>query len=75
MILIKCHLIFFIYFTLVHSFIIDVDDLYINSEFTPEELSEIKNMSIDIEDVEIEDDLLQYINTFSKVIYKFISVS
>ncbi|KAF0389229.1 hypothetical protein F8M41_010938 [Gigaspora margarita] len=51
---------------LLHSFIIDPDDQYVQSGFTQEELKENIETTTSPQELQIEDDLLNYINTFAK---------
>ncbi|GET04606.1 C2H2-type zinc finger transcription factor [Rhizophagus clarus] len=54
------------YHNLIHSFIIDPEDKFVHSGFTMEELQEICETKSMQEPPQIDDDLLQYIDSFAK---------
>lgn len=54
-------------FSLVHSFIIDTEDTFIKDEFSEEELSEIVEKNKEQSIPEIDEEILEYIDTFAKV--------
>ncbi|CAJ0909361.1 5496_t:CDS:2, partial [Entrophospora sp. SA101] len=54
-------------FSLVHSFIIDIEDTFIKDEFTGERISEIVEKRNGQSRPEIDEKLFEYINTFAKV--------
>ncbi|CAG8814804.1 20531_t:CDS:2, partial [Dentiscutata erythropus] len=51
---------------LVHSFIIDCEDRFVQSGFTNNELMEIREASDKQGEMQIDDELLNYISTFAK---------
>ena len=51
---------------MVHSFILDPDDAFIREAFDEEEMSEMVKKG-NIQDPEINENILNYINTFAKV--------
>ncbi|CAJ0761967.1 12316_t:CDS:2 [Entrophospora sp. SA101] len=53
--------------SLVHSFIIDIEDTFIKDEFTGERISEIVEKRNGQSRPEIDEKLFEYINTFAKV--------
>ncbi|CAB5358950.1 unnamed protein product [Rhizophagus irregularis] len=54
------------YHNLVHSFIIDTEDTFIKDEFSEEELSEIVEKNKEQSIPEIDEKILEYIDTFAK---------
>ncbi|CAG8532643.1 3996_t:CDS:10 [Paraglomus occultum] len=54
------------YHNLVHSFILDPEDPFIKNAFTEEELFEIIEKKNGEDQLEIDDELLEYIDTFAK---------
>ncbi|CAG8687672.1 6473_t:CDS:2 [Rhizophagus irregularis] len=52
--------------SLVHSFIIDTEDTFIKDEFSEEELSEIVEKNKEQSIPEIDEEILEYIDTFAK---------
>ncbi|GBC48009.2 C2H2-type zinc finger transcription factor [Rhizophagus irregularis DAOM 181602=DAOM 197198] len=54
------------YHNLVHSFIIDTEDTFIKDEFSEEELSEIVEKNKEQSIPEIDEEILEYIDTFAK---------
>ncbi|RIB15284.1 hypothetical protein C2G38_1590933 [Gigaspora rosea] len=54
------------YYNLVHSFILDPTDEFIKNAFKEEELSEIIKKENGNDLLEIDDEILEYINTFAK---------
>src|SRR6185369_3646937 len=61
-------------FSLVHSFIIDIEDTFIKDEFTGEEISEIVEKGNGQSRPEIDEKLFEYINTFAKVSLSWIDI-
>jgi hypothetical protein len=57
------------YLSLVHSFIIDLEDPYICTAFTDEELTEISEENRK-EAPYLDNELLQFISSFAKVNYQ-----
>ncbi|CAG8831806.1 41550_t:CDS:10, partial [Gigaspora margarita] len=55
------------YHNLVHSFILDPEDTFVKNAFSKEEMDEILNKSVQ-DPPEIEDEVLKYLNTFSKIL-------
>ncbi|PKC72606.1 hypothetical protein RhiirA1_490960 [Rhizophagus irregularis] len=55
------------YHNLVHSFIIDTEDTFIKDEFSEEELSEIVEKNKEQSIPEIDEKILEYIDTFAKL--------
>ncbi|KAF0470740.1 hypothetical protein F8M41_025289 [Gigaspora margarita] len=53
------------YHNLVRSFILDPEDTFVKNAFSKEEMDEILNKSVQ-DPPEIEDEVLKYLNTFSK---------
>ncbi|UZN99216.1 uncharacterized protein OCT59_000496 [Rhizophagus irregularis] len=53
--------------SLVHSFIIDTEDTFIKDEFSEEELSEIVEKNKEQSIPEIDEEILEYIDTFAKL--------
>ncbi|PKY56770.1 hypothetical protein RhiirA4_477295 [Rhizophagus irregularis] len=53
--------------SLVHSFIIDTEDTFIKDEFSEEELSEIVEKKKEQSIPEIDEEILEYIDTFANV--------
>ncbi|CAB4402319.1 unnamed protein product [Rhizophagus irregularis] len=53
------------YHNLVHSFIIDTEDTFIKDEFSEEELSEIVEKKKEQSIPEIDEEILEYIDTFA----------
>ncbi|CAG8661085.1 12946_t:CDS:10 [Funneliformis mosseae] len=58
---IKCR-----YYNLVHSFIIDSEDKFVQSGFTSDELTEIRETKSMYESPQIDNELLGYIDSFAK---------
>ena len=52
----------------MHSFIIDPEDSFVQSGFTSDELTEIRETRSMYESPQIDDELLEYIDSFAKVI-------
>ncbi|PKB98103.1 hypothetical protein RhiirA5_506333 [Rhizophagus irregularis] len=63
------------YHNLVHSFIVDPTDEFIKNAFKEEELSEIIKKENGKDPLEIDDEILEYINTFAKDSTKEIRVA
>lgn len=53
-------------FSLVHSVIIDIEDTFVKDEFDEEEISEIIEKENGQSLPEIDEGILEFINTFSK---------
>ena len=55
------------FFSLIHSLILDPEDTFVKNAFTEEEMNEIVEKKSGQDPPEIDDNILEYINKFSKV--------
>lgn len=63
------------HFSLIHSFIINPSDNFVQTGFDPKEINEIINKEYGNKTLDIDENLLVYINSFAKVNMKDVVTS